>query len=60
MIHRINDALNAVMKTPEMAKRLAEFRGALGGGTPEAFGAFIASEIKPYADVVKASGAKLE
>ncbi len=60
MIQRINDELNAIMKTPEMAKRLAEFGGDLGGGTPEAFGAFVASEIKRYADVVKASGAILE
>ncbi|MFM9884090.1 MAG: Bug family tripartite tricarboxylate transporter substrate binding protein [Burkholderiales bacterium] len=60
MIQRINDELNAIMKTPEMAKRLAEFGGDLGGGTPEAFGAFVAAEIKRYADVVKASGAKLE
>jgi tripartite-type tricarboxylate transporter receptor subunit TctC len=30
------------------------------GSTPEAFGAFIRSEIKRWAQVVKASGAKPE
>ncbi len=48
------------MKTPETAKRLADFGGDPGGGTPEAFGEFIAAEIIRYAEVVKTSGAKLE
>ncbi len=60
IIQRINDELNTLMKTPEMVKRLADFGGDIGGGTPEAFGEFIASELKRYADVVKASGAKLD
>lgn len=60
IIMRINNELNALMKTPEMAKRLADFGGDLGGGTPESFGEFITAEINRYAAVVKTSGAKLE
>jgi hypothetical protein len=43
-----------------MLKRLAQFGGEVGGGTPEDFSKFILSEIARYADVVKASGAKVE
>ena len=31
-----------------------------GGGTPGDFDRFVASELRRYADVVKASGAKVE
>lgn len=60
VIARLNAEANAVLKSPEMQKRMAEFGAEVGGGTPEEFGSFIASEIKRYESIVKASGAKLE
>src|SRR6185295_6273273 len=59
-INRINSEVNALLKTPEMRKRIADFGGEPGGGTPAEFSAFIQSEIARYADVVKAAGAKVE
>jgi len=59
-IERVNAELNAVLKSPETRKRLADFGGEQGGGTPEEFGRFMASETARYADIVKASGARVE
>ena len=60
IIDKVNAEANAMLRTPEMRKRLAEFGGEPGGGTPEEFGQFIAAETVRYADVVKLSGAKME
>ena len=43
-----------------MQKRMAEFGAEIGGGSPEEFAAFIASEIKRYESIVRLSGAKLD
>jgi tripartite-type tricarboxylate transporter receptor subunit TctC len=56
----INTKLNEVLQLPETRRRLAEFGADIGGGTPEEFGRFVAAELVRYADVVKASGAKVE
>ena len=32
----------------------------IGGGSPQDFGRYVAAEIKRYAEVVKAAGAKLD
>ena len=60
IVERVNAELNAVLESPETRKRLADFGGEQGGGTPEEFGRFMASETARYADIVKASGAKVE
>ena len=60
VVTRINAEVNALLKTPETRKRIADFGGEPGGGTPEDFTRFIQSEIARYADVVKASGARVE
>jgi len=61
VVQRLNKEINAAVADPEMKKRM-EGMGALvpDGQTPEAFGAFIQSEIARYADIVKMSGAKME
>ena len=60
VIDKINSEVNALLRTPEMRKRLADFGGEVGGGTPEDFGRFMAGETARYADIVKASGAKVD
>jgi tripartite-type tricarboxylate transporter receptor subunit TctC len=60
IIDKINSEVNALLRTPEMRKRLADFGGEVGGGTPEDFGRFMAGETARYADIVKASGAKVD
>jgi tripartite-type tricarboxylate transporter receptor subunit TctC len=60
IVNRINTELNAVLKSPEVRKKIADFGGEQGGGSPADFDRFVASELKRYADIVKASGAKVE
>lgn len=60
VVEKLNAEANAVLKSPEMQKRMVEFGAEVGGGTPEEFGNFIVSEIRRYESIVKASGARLE
>ena len=60
IVERVNRELNAVLQSAETRKRMVDFGGEQGGGTPEEFGKFMASETLRYADIVKASGAKVE
>ena len=60
VVTRINAEVNTILKTPDMIRRLAAFGGEPGGGSPEDFSKFIQNEIARYADIVKASGAKVE
>jgi tripartite-type tricarboxylate transporter receptor subunit TctC len=60
VVNRINAEVNALLKTPEIRKRIADFGGEPGGGSPADFERFVAAETQRYAAVVKASGAKVE
>jgi len=60
VVERVNRELNAVLQSAETRKRMVDFGGEQGGGTPEDFGKFMASETARYADIVKSSGAKVE
>ena len=60
VIKRLNEAANAGLKRPDVAKSLATEGAEPLGGTPEAFGALIAREIPRWREVVKASGMKLD
>jgi tripartite-type tricarboxylate transporter receptor subunit TctC len=60
IIDKLNAEANVVLKSPELQKRFAEFGSEAGGGTPEEFGSFIASELKRYESIVRLSGAKME
>ena len=60
IIDKLNAEANAVLKSPELQKRMAAFGAEVGGGTPEDFGRFMASETKRYAEIVRISGVKLD
>ncbi|WP_399677485.1 Bug family tripartite tricarboxylate transporter substrate binding protein [Xenophilus sp.] len=60
IIDKLNAAANEVLKSPEMHKRMLAFGAEIGGGTPEDYGRFMASETKRYAEIVRISGAKLD
>jgi len=65
-IQRISDAMNEIIREPDMVRRLADLGGmepALrpdGGTSPEGFDAFIKSEIIKWGAVVQRSGARVE
>jgi tripartite-type tricarboxylate transporter receptor subunit TctC len=56
IIDKLSRALNEALKDPAAVKLLAAEGLDIKGGTPEAFGAFVASETKKYSDVANAAG----
>jgi tripartite-type tricarboxylate transporter receptor subunit TctC len=60
MIDRLNREANAALQSPELRKQLVDFGAAIGGGTPDEFAAFAASEVKRYEGIVAISGAQKE
>jgi tripartite-type tricarboxylate transporter receptor subunit TctC len=57
IVDRLNAEINAILKTPEMQKRLTDFAAEPGSGTSEDFKQFVIGEIARYGEIVKASGA---
>jgi len=60
VIARLNDSITRVIRAPEMVTHLESLGYEVVGATPEAFGAYLRVEMKKYAQVVKASGAKVD
>jgi len=60
IINRLHDDIVRALKLSDVRERLESVGFELVGSTPEAFGAYIKSEIRKWAKVVKASGAKPE
>ncbi len=60
IIAKLNAEANAVLRSPEFQKRMLAFGAEVGGGTPEEYGRFMASETKRYAEIVRISGVKLD
>jgi tripartite-type tricarboxylate transporter receptor subunit TctC len=56
----INKAMNEILTTENMKKRLADLGGVPMGGTPEDFGKIIVSETEKWKKVVEFSGASIE
>ncbi len=60
IVTRLHDEIVRALKLPDVKERLEYVGFEIVGSTPAAFGAYIKSEIKKWAPVVKASGAKPE
>ena len=60
MIAILNKAAVEAMKDPGVASKLAAQGATLVGDTPEQFRAFIDSEIKKWAKVIKDAGVKTD
>jgi tripartite-type tricarboxylate transporter receptor subunit TctC len=60
VLDRLNAALNATVKMPEVRERLLQFGSEGSGGTPEAFAALIRRDSAKWAEVVRRSGARID
>ena len=60
VINRLNTALNVALKDPATKQRLADLVATTAPGTPDDMRKFVASELKGWNEVVKASGAKAD
>ena len=60
IVYRLYSEIARALQSPEVMERLAAEGSTAGGITPEAFAAYIRSEIAKWAKVVKMSGAKAD
>ena len=59
-ITALNTAINATLTKPNVRAALANLGATPAGGTPDAFGAFVKSEMSHWAQVVKDAGMKIQ
>jgi tripartite-type tricarboxylate transporter receptor subunit TctC len=50
---RLNKEINEILKSPEVAEKIASQGGEIQGGTPEQFAAFLKTDVAKWAKVVK-------
>jgi tripartite-type tricarboxylate transporter receptor subunit TctC len=60
IVARLNSEFVKALKLPDVRERLSSLGFEISGSTPEFYGNYIKSEIKKWAKVVKASGARPE
>ena len=60
IIERLHREIVAALRSPDIERRLLADGSEVGGGSPEAFGAHIRSEIAKWTRVVKEAGIKVE
>lgn len=60
VIDKLNAEIRRALASPDVRERMAKLGAEPSPTTPAAFGALIQSEMKKYAAVVKASGAKVD
>jgi tripartite-type tricarboxylate transporter receptor subunit TctC len=60
VIARLNSEVNRVLQMPDVREKIRAEGGDILGGTPEAFGNLIKSDVVKWGKVVKDSGAKVD
>jgi tripartite-type tricarboxylate transporter receptor subunit TctC len=60
IVNSINADIMAMLAMPETVKRFEELGGMPMIGSPQQFGAFVASEITKWADVIKKEGLQID
>ena len=58
IVRRMSDEVSKIIRSEETRQRLEAMGTFAGGGTPEEFDAFIASETRKWANVIKVAGVK--
>ena len=60
IVARLNAAINEALATPDMQASLTRLGAVSNPGTPDAFGAFIAAELKKWTAVAQDANIKLD
>ena len=60
IINTLNEALNAALADPGIKARIVDLGGEILGGSPAAFGKFVADEVAKWAKVIKFAGLKAQ
>jgi tripartite-type tricarboxylate transporter receptor subunit TctC len=60
VVKKLHDGINAAVRAPDVAKRIADLGNIIVGSSPEDFRKFMLAEQAKYARVAQASGAKPE
>ena len=55
-VDRLNTVVNDALRSPAVTESFAKLRVVAKPGTPDAFGAFVASEAKKWSTVIKSAG----
>ncbi|MGH8635301.1 MAG: tripartite tricarboxylate transporter substrate binding protein [Burkholderiales bacterium] len=60
IVGRLHQEIVTALRSPEIERRLLAEGSEIGGGSPEAFGAYIRNEIEKWTRVVKEAGLKVD
>jgi len=60
IVMKLNEAFNKALAMPDIRERIVGPGNEIGGGTPEAFGEFIAKEVDRWPRLIRAAGIKVE
>lgn len=60
VVNHLNDVITKALRSDELKERLSRLGGEAAPSTPQEFSTLIENEIKKYAQIVKASGAKVD
>jgi tripartite-type tricarboxylate transporter receptor subunit TctC len=60
IVDKLNSAINAALKAPEVGEKIAAEGGAPLGGTADKFATVLKADLASWGKVVKASGAKID
>jgi tripartite-type tricarboxylate transporter receptor subunit TctC len=60
IVDRLNAEINAIMKAPDFAEKIASQGGTVLGGSPESFASYIRADAAKWDTLVKSANIKLE
>ncbi len=60
IVSKLNHEIVAILQLPEIRSRLADMGVDVRGSTPDAFAAYVKTELVKWADIIKATGGKPE
>ncbi len=60
VVQKLSRELTAILKSPDVEKKIDDLGARTFLSTPDAFGALIKSEVTKFAGIIRSAGVKLE